>query len=80
MLNQIDKVKKNFEEVINSVASLADLEKVRVEFLGKKGQVTALMPLLREVPNEQKREMGQAINSAKKIGGRWVVTGFGLIP
>jgi len=67
MLKQVEIVKGQYEERINAVNSLADLEKVRVEFLGKKGLVTALMPLLKEVPNEQKREMGQAINALKNL-------------
>ena len=61
MLKQVDIVKAQFETNIKEVNSLGDLDKIRVEFLGKKGLVTALMPLLRDVPNEQKREMGQAI-------------------
>ena len=65
MLKQVDVVKAQFETKIKEVNSLNDLEKIRVEFLGKKGLVTALMPLLRDVPNEQKKEMGQAINALK---------------
>ena len=67
MLKQVDIVKAQFETKIKEVDALNDLEKLRVEFLGKKGLVTALMPLLRDVPNEQKREMGQAINNLKGI-------------
>jgi len=67
MLKQVEIVKEQFEEKIMSVNSLNDLEKLRVEFLGKKGLVTSLMPLLKEVPNEQKREMGQAINALKGL-------------
>ena len=67
MLKQVDIVKEQFETTIKEVSSLNDLEKVRVEFLGKKGLVTSLMQTLREVPNEQKREMGQAINGLKNV-------------
>jgi len=65
MLKQVQVVKEQFESRVKEVANLNDLEKLRVEFLGKKGLVTNLMPLLKEVPNEQKREMGQAINALK---------------
>ena len=67
MLKQVDIVKAQFETKIKEVNSLNDLEKIRVEFLGKKGLVTLLMPMLRDVPNEQKREMGQAINALKNV-------------
>ena len=66
MLNRIKEIREKFKEKLGDLANLSLLEKLRVEFLGKKGQVTELMPLLREVPNDQKREMGQAINSLKK--------------
>ena len=65
MLNKIKEIREKFKKGISELNSLSLLEKLRVEFLGKKGAVTELMPMLREVPNEQKREMGQAINSLK---------------
>lgn len=65
MLKQVDIVKEQFQTKLKEVSTLNDVEKLRVEFLGKKGLVTALMPLLRDVPNEQKREFGQAINQLK---------------
>ena len=42
-----------------------DAEKFRIQFLGSKGQIKGLYTLLREVPNEQKKEMGQQINALK---------------
>lgn len=65
MLEKIKSIRESFVEKIKQVSDLATLEKLRVEFLGKKGCLTELMPLLRDVPNEQKREMGQAINGLK---------------
>lgn len=66
MLEKIKEIRQNFKEKLKDLSTLSLLEKLRVEFLGKKGSVTELMPLLREIPNDQKREMGQAINSLKK--------------
>ena len=42
-----------------------DTEKFRIQFLGSKGQIKGLYTILREVPNEQKKEMGQQINALK---------------
>ena len=42
-----------------------DAEKFRIQFLGSKGQIKGLYTMLREVPNEQKKEMGQQINALK---------------
>lgn len=65
MLNRINEIRNNFKMSLEKTSDLNVLEKVRVEYLGKKGAVTELMPMLREIPNEQKREMGQAINNLK---------------
>lgn len=43
-----------------------DLDKVRVEFLGKKGEFAALMKELANVPAEKKPELGKVINEARQ--------------
>ena len=50
---------------IEAADSLEALEALRIEYMGKKGKVTDLMPELKNVPNEQKREMGMALNALK---------------
>ena len=65
MKEKIDEILKDFENKIASAEALEEIEKLRVEFLGKKGVVTNLMPLLRDVPNEQKREVGIMLNTLK---------------
>jgi phenylalanyl-tRNA synthetase alpha chain len=42
------------------------LDEVRVRFLGKKGRLTAQLKELGQLPAEQRREAGQAINRAKQ--------------
>lgn len=41
------------------------LEAFRIEFIGSKGKVKALFSELKTVPNDQKKEAGQLINSVK---------------
>ena len=43
------------------------LEALRIKYLSKKGEVTALFNDFREVPKEQKRELGQKLNELKKL-------------
>ena len=50
---------------IAGAQSSAGLEELRILYMGKKGKVTELMPELKNVPNEQKREMGIALNNLK---------------
>ncbi|MBK8969616.1 MAG: phenylalanine--tRNA ligase subunit alpha [Saprospiraceae bacterium] len=47
-------------------ASPEALENFRIQYLGSKGLVKAFMEEMRNVPNEQKREFGQAVNALKQ--------------
>ena len=67
MFEKPAELKKLFEEKIAAVAATADVEQLRIEFLGKKGSVAALMQELRNVPNDQKKEAGQIINETKQF-------------
>ena len=46
-------------------ASLEELEALRIKYLSKKGSVSVLFDDFRNVPNEQKREIGQLLNVLK---------------
>ncbi len=65
MKEKILKLKEEFEEFCKNVKSLADVENLRLEFLGKKGKITNLMADFRLVPNDQKKEIGMLINQLK---------------
>ena len=67
MFEKPAELKKLFEEKLAGVTASADIEQLRIEFLGKKGSVAALMQELRNIPNDQKKEAGQAINETKQF-------------
>ena len=46
--------------------SQAELEAFRIKYLGTKGIIKDLMGQMKNVPNEQKREFGQVMNSLKQ--------------
>ncbi len=52
-------------DIANS-ADLAALDSVRVTYLGKKGELTALMKMLGQLSAEERPAAGQAINEAKQ--------------
>jgi len=51
---------------IHNSKTLASLDDVRVNYLGKKGKITAQLKLLRSMDPEEKPIIGQEINDAKK--------------
>ena len=64
----IEKIHKLIEEVkAFSTQSAKELEVFRIKFLGKKGVLTDLFASFKEVPNEQKKDFGQAINKLKSV-------------
>ena len=65
MKQEIEKVGLEFDAEIKLVDSQAQLEELRVKYLGKSGKITAIMPMMKTVPNEQKREIGMLINELK---------------
>ncbi|HZH88518.1 MAG TPA: phenylalanine--tRNA ligase subunit alpha [Chitinophagaceae bacterium] len=47
------------------INNLDDLEHFRIHFLGSKGKLKQLFALMKDIPNEQKREAGQILNKTK---------------
>lgn len=50
-----------------AAATLQDVEQLRIKYLGKKGELNALMADFRNVAAEHKRELGQKINELKNL-------------
>lgn len=49
-----------------SASSAEELEALRIKYLSKKGEITALFNEFRTVPNEEKRELGQLLNALRQ--------------
>jgi phenylalanyl-tRNA synthetase alpha chain len=63
------KIKKIKEEVIsksNLVSSIKDIEKLKVEYLGRKGLVTLLLRNLKTLSSEERPKIGQLLNQTKR--------------
>ena len=66
MEKKIAAIIQDFTEAAKTASDSASVEKLRVKFLGKKGDIAELMKDLKSAPAEQKREFGQKINQLKK--------------
>jgi phenylalanyl-tRNA synthetase alpha chain len=51
---------------INAADNLEILDQIRVDYLGKKGELTSLLKTLGQLPAEEKKAAGQDINIAKR--------------
>lgn len=61
----LDKVYARAQVAIEHVGSLADLDDVRVQYLGKKGVITEHLKQIGGLPTAQRKDVGQAVNKIK---------------
>lgn len=61
-----ERIQNLLEQVADMKAANADeLEALRIKYLSKKGEITELFNEFREVPKEEKKELGQALNALR---------------
>ncbi|HLT00193.1 MAG TPA: phenylalanine--tRNA ligase subunit alpha [Acholeplasma sp.] len=65
MKEKIESLVSQLEVEIKSAETLDQVEALRVKYLGKSGELTQMMPLIKTLPNEEKPTFGKWINDAK---------------
>jgi len=69
-----EKIEKHLKEIQTfSVDSIEQLEQLRIKFLSKKGIIANLFTEFKNIPNEQKKEIGQYLNELKTKVQRKIV-------
>ncbi len=65
MVQNIDKILQEAQEF--KAETREEIENFRIKYLGKKGVLTDLFSSFKEIPAEQKKELGQKINQLKSF-------------
>ncbi len=65
MDNNFEALKQQIKEKLACTGNLGDLDKIRVEFLGKKGSITALLKNMKNLSNDEKKTFGAEVNKLK---------------
>jgi len=66
MLNEIEAAGREFDAAVASANSVREIEEIRVRYFGRKsGLIPALFAQLKEVPKEQKKDAGDALNKLR---------------
>ena len=65
-MSNIEQLKTEALSAIAGIDELKALDETRVHYLGKKGQVTQLLHGLKDLPAEERRDFGQAVNQLKQ--------------
>ncbi|MCR5387830.1 MAG: phenylalanine--tRNA ligase subunit alpha [Lachnospiraceae bacterium] len=67
MLDKLSQVKEEALKQLDSVKELGSLNDIRVNFLGKKGELTALLKGMKDLSADEKPVFGQKVNEAREL-------------
>ena len=64
---KLNEIRKELELDLEKVDSEAYLNELKVKYLGKKGLITELNSEIKNIPNEQKKDFGMAVNELRNL-------------
>jgi len=67
MKAQLEAIRIKGEQALSNAQSLEDLENIRIEFLGKKGEMTAILKQMGTLSAEERPAMGQLANQVRSF-------------
>ncbi|MFF7708803.1 phenylalanine--tRNA ligase subunit alpha [Pseudomonas sp. NPDC007930] len=65
-MENLDALASQALEAVQRAEDIATLEQIRVQFLGKKGELTSVMKTLGDIPAEERPKVGALVNAAKE--------------
>ena len=65
MKEQLEKIRQEALDALNAVSDSGELEALRVRFLGKKGELTAVLKTMGKLSAEERPVMGQVANNVR---------------
>ncbi len=65
MKEKLNNVLDQSLNALKGALDLKELEQLRIDYLGKKGEITSLMSLMKDLPNQDKPEFGKQVNLLK---------------
>ena len=66
MRQQLEEIRKNAEAALGEVSSLEELDAIRVKYLGKKGELTAVLKQMGGLSPEERPVVGQIANEVRE--------------
>ena len=63
----IEKVRVEVENDMVEINNLNDLNDLKVKYMGKKGLISELNSLIKDIPNEEKKEFGSSVNELRNM-------------
>lgn len=66
-MNRIEEIKNLLEEKMTNINSMEQLNNIKSEFLGKKGIITEVQSLIKDIDKDKKREFGIKLNEVRSL-------------
>src|SRR5207342_3177237 len=66
MLERIEKIRSEAEAAIEAASGTAELEELRVRYLGRKSELTGILRGIADLPQEERGTVGGGANRAQK--------------
>jgi phenylalanyl-tRNA synthetase alpha chain len=66
MQEEVLNIKNQAMSQILSAKDAAELEQIRIDYLGRNGKLTNLIKKIKEAPEDQRKQIGLTINEVKK--------------
>ena len=67
MKEKIEKLKTEFQKLLEKTESLQDLESLKNQFLAKKGIIVSLYQELKSIADNEKAAFGKAVNELREV-------------
>lgn len=75
-MNPFEQVQQLLEEISNtSISNAEEAEQFRIKYIGSKGLLKNVFALMKDIPNEQKKDFGQKVNELKLLAESKVAEG-----
>jgi phenylalanyl-tRNA synthetase alpha chain len=65
MLDALNEIESSALSALQQVSDSASLENWRIDYIGTKGKIRSVMPMMKDVPGDQKAAVGKRLNEVK---------------
>lgn len=67
MNEKFELILKNVKDELSCVQSVKDLSELKIKYLGKNGELTALLKAMKDIPANERSEYGKKVNDLKTV-------------
>ena len=65
MKEKIESIQKELDSKLSNIKTLAELNEARVNYIGKKGEISALSQMMSTLSSDEKKEFGIKVNELR---------------